>query len=176
MNKLAIIDFAGPIADESKRFDLARTPGAGMNWQVFFDPQHLHTDTLVEGADTAINILRAHDYTVVLMTSRPEAMRHATEVWCQQHQISFGLCAASLAMKPPAAQWMKTMQLKAIMVQMLAGVCAASSVVVVEDEAPNLAEILTYETSYHLRGFSSLADCIAWLTPDLHADDEASPF
>ncbi|MBA2285853.1 MAG: hypothetical protein H0W02_10240 [Ktedonobacteraceae bacterium] len=178
--KLAIIDLAGPIADESKRFELARTP-AGMNWQVFFDPQHLHLDTLVEGADAAIATLRSQGYAVLLMTSRPESMREATVSWCLSHQILFGMCAASPAMKPPGAQFLRTTQLKAIMVQMLAGVFAATEVVVVEDEAINLTEILDYDTSYHLRGFSSLADCMAWCHPESEAvgqddDGEASPF
>ncbi len=174
---LAIIDLAGPIADESKRFELARIPGAGMNWQMFFDPQHLSLDTLVEGVDTAIADLQARGYTVLLMTSRPEVMREATEAWCLRHQIT-----VPLVMKPPAAQFLKTVQLKAIMVQMASGVFSAREVIVIEDEAPNLAAILDYDISYRLRGFSSLADCVAALQhPEGEADtshdaDEDSPF
>ncbi len=175
--KLAIIDLAGPIANESKRFEIARTPGAGMNWHIFFDPAHLRLDTLVDGAVTAIVDLQAQGYTVLLMSSRPEAMREATVQWCLAHQITL-----PLAMKPPAAQFLKTVQLKAIMAQMLAGAFSASEVIVIEDEAPNLAAILDYDTSYRLHGFSSLADCVAALQhPEGEADtshdaDEDSPF
>ncbi len=177
MKKLAIIDLAGPIADESQRFELARTPVGSMNWQVFFDPTHVSLDTLVEEADAAIATLQAHGYTVLLMTSRPEAMREATQTWCQAHQITL-----PLAMKPPAAQFLKTVQLKAVMVQMLAGMEDAHEVLVVEDEVPNLTAILHDVTAYHLRGFLSLAACIAALdhpTGEIDAydeDDMASPF
>jgi len=184
--KLAVIDLDGVIADPAERFKRAEEAkqaflndknarleaifsdgSAGKQrateiyWRTVFTPELVSLDTLIEGVHEALNMLYG-EYGVMFLTSRPESMRAATHAWLEAHDISvehpqFG---DFLVMKPPAAQYVKTVVWKALTIQMLVALHGADEALVIDDEKANLAEMQKYDVS-RMRLCSSLAEAIA---------------
>jgi hypothetical protein len=70
-------------------------------WQTAFRPDLCALDTPVEGALQALSkIIYGMNITSLLLTSRPESMRQATEEWLKFHGF---IGHVHLVMKPPAA-------------------------------------------------------------------------
>lgn len=152
MTKLAIIDLDGVIVDASKRFEqaeAARAFGNDAYWRMALDPNLIPLDTLIPGADVALADLEKDGYTVVYLTSRPENMRQNTRAWMAAHD----LVGPPLVMKPHAAQYIKTIVWKNVMVQHLVAWYEPSEVLYVDDEQQHcdaingLAVELTCKTS-----------------------------
>ena len=123
-------------------------------WQTAFTPALVALDTLIPGADEAIVALEARDFQIIYLTSRPEALRVATQAWLHDAHL-FG---PQLVMKPPAAQDVKTTAWKALMVQMLATWTWAEDLLYIDDEPANLAELLKHAAPCaRLRTAASLA-------------------
>ncbi len=145
--RLAIVDIDGVIADATGRFakaeeakqaylnemkELQITDDRGTTdtyWQTVFNPEHVPLDTLIEGADAAIEQLEKR-YDVIYLTSRPERMRAATYEWL----VDMRLSGPRIIMKASAFQYVKTVVWKAGMVQTLAALYHAHSVIFVDDE------------------------------------------
>jgi len=179
MTQLAIIDLDGVIADNTKRFEKAEEAkqaflaecraepividddrfkrakeATNLYWQTVFTPDLVALDTLIEGAGEAIEMIEKQ-YDVIYLTSRPETMRLATHEWLWHYSLS----GPRLIMKPPAAQYVKTVTWKALTIQMLVSLFEASEVLIVDDEGANLAELQKYDIS-NMRLCSSLAEVV----------------
>ncbi len=180
--RVCFVDLDGVIADPAERFKRAEEAkqqylikqGAGLQlsmsqekeatnlyWRTVFTPELVSLDTLIEGVHEALNMLYG-EYGVMFLTSRPESMRAATHAWLEAHDISvehpqFG---DFLVMKPPAAQYVKTVVWKALTIQMLVALHGADEALVIDDEKANLAEMQKYDVS-RMRLCSSLAEAIA---------------
>lgn len=184
MNKLAIIDLDGVIADNTARFAKAEEAKrnampdkledaltlsvaqekelTNLYWQTAFTPELVSLDTLIEGVREAINELEDNGYNIYFLTSRPEHMREATLDWLHRHKVYIKKPGAwdKLIMKAPAFQYTKTTVWKAGMVQTLASWYGASEVLVIDDEEANRVEIAKYERNYELAFACSMADAI----------------
>ncbi len=169
MTRIAFVDIDGVIADSTARFEHARTttdavyPGGTLEqcdyrdlyWQTVFDPRHVHLDVLIEGTASYLLLSSAIYSKIIYLTSRPEAMRSATERWLDEHNVLH--FAANVLMKPSAAQYIKTFTWKALTIQTWASAFGATEVLVVDDEEINLNEIKRYVSlSYVLRCQKSL--------------------
>lgn len=173
MVKICICDIDGVVADSIERFKRAeqarnekqaeldkepyvsgdreeakRKIPTDLYWSVALSPDLIPLDTLIEGAKDALKTLRhTHNYEILFMTSRPEALREATRLWLFGHNILpytsiAGQSVASLTMKAPAFQYTKTTAWKVGMIQTLARLYGASEVLVIEDEQANRQAIL----------------------------------
>ena len=185
--KLAIIDLDGVIANAEARFAAAelakeqwlmeRQKGlpyavdqrveksaTDVYWRAVFNPANVPLDTLIDGAREALNALRASRPLIVL-TSRPEAMRGATVRWLVDHDILFfAQHSAALIMKPSAFQYTKTMIWKAGMIQHLATERRAEEVLVIDDEASNRETLAHYARTFpRLVQVASLAQAVAYV-------------
>ncbi len=100
MEKVAFIDLDGVLANSTARFELARATGK-IDWNIAFAPEHVALDVLIEGTPQIIEWLHKKGYTIIFLTSRPEAMREATNAWIAQHVLD---APYRLIMKPKAAQ------------------------------------------------------------------------
>ncbi len=194
--KLAIIDLDGVIANVEARFakaDEAKRnfrgsleailPGSerketDLYWQTVFDPALVPLDTLIDGAKEALETIRANR-PIIVLTSRPETIRAATEQWLFHHGILFfAQMSAALVMKPPAFQYTKTMIWKAGMIQHLATERRADEVLVIDDEAANRDHLATFaDTFTRLVIVESLAQAVRYIkdgvvtAPDMLEDD-----
>jgi len=199
--KLAIIDLDGVIANAEARFAAAelakeqwlmeRQKGlpyavdqrveksaTDVYWRAVFNPANVPLDTLIDGAREALNALRASRPLIVL-TSRPEAMRGATVRWLVDHDILFfAQHSAALIMKPSAFQYTKTTVWKAGMIQHLAQERRAEEVLVIDDEQVNRETLAQYtDTFTRLIIVESLAQAVRYIkdgvvtAPDLLEDD-----
>ncbi len=187
--KLAIIDLDGVVADPEARFKRAEEAkqaflqeaesrfetvlhegttnkqAIDLYWRTVFTPELVSLDTPIEGAREAMNKLMEEGYLLIYLTSRPELMRWTTLAWLGDHDILHhvdggNIVPIKLVMKPPAAQYVKTVVWKALTIQMLVSLYGAEEVLVVDDEAANMAELQKYDVS-HMRLCSSLAEAIA---------------
>jgi phosphoglycolate phosphatase-like HAD superfamily hydrolase len=130
--KIIFIDLDGVVANSDARFERALV-GTRVDWKIAFDPDLVPLDTLIDGADLVIKHLEALKYTVYFLTSRPEAMRAATEVWLAQ----YGLQSYKLIMKPVRAQFTKTTIWKADIVREIANLPDTKVIFFVDDEEAN---------------------------------------
>lgn len=184
--KLAIIDLDGVVANVDARFALAEEvkqqwiaahmhrgvihrelsePNAtDVYWRAVFDPDRVFLDTLIDGAKAALETIR-ENRPLMLLTSRPESMRAATEQWLYDHGVLFfHERSAALVMKPTAFQYTKTVVWKAGMVQMLASLYGAHEVLVIDDEAQNRDHLVQFaETFIKLVQVESLAQAVAYV-------------
>src|SRR5205823_6012368 len=96
MNRLAIVDLDGCVANVDARFARAEeAKQAWLNdlqnvlrsekqaidiyWRTVFSPDLVSLDTLIDGAKEGLEAIRHEKgYQLILMTSRPETMREAT--------------------------------------------------------------------------------------------------
>lgn len=96
--KLAIIDLDGVVANNDARMSIARDSCAGLTgkawsdafWGTLFKPELVELDEPIPGAKEALCALEYAGFTVNFLTSRPETMRIATEIWLEKHGL-FGL-------------------------------------------------------------------------------------
>lgn len=190
MNKLAIVDIDGVIANNTARFAKAEEARhnampdkledalsltvaqekelTNLYWQTAFTPELVSLDTLIPEANKHIAILEKARYRAVFLTSRPEAMREATTDWMYKNFIMVSpyldhyhsKVPYELIMKAPAFQYTKTTTWKAGMVQTLASLYGASEVVFIDDETANHDTILAYEGNYALTGYHSLQEAV----------------
>jgi hypothetical protein len=97
--KIAFVDLDGVVADSTARMRRAEeardaflaSPQRRLNvllgtpvdiyWQTAFDPELIGLDQPVEGAQDVIDSLEVQGWRVIFLSSRPEAMRAATERW-----------------------------------------------------------------------------------------------
>ena len=189
--KLAVIDLDGVIANAEARFARADTvqkqwiasPRPGENatdvyWRAVFDPANVPLDTLIDGAKEALEMIRA-DRPLVMLTSRPESMRAATQAWLfDQNILFFAEHGPALVMKPSAFQYTKTMIWKVGMIQHLATERRAEEVLVIDDEQVNRETLAQYtDTLTRLIIVESLAQAVRYIkdgvvtAPDLLEDD-----
>lgn len=137
--KLAIIDLDGVVANSDARFARATVNGK-VNWKVAFDPSLVELDTLIDGCPGCIESLEKQGYKAVFLTSRPEPMREATEVWLRKHELLSD--GRSLELKPLSKQFTKTKVWKAQRVLELAREHEATEVLFIDDEPDNAAELM----------------------------------
>jgi phosphoglycolate phosphatase-like HAD superfamily hydrolase len=148
MNKIAIVDLDGVVADNTARFakaeEIRRTAhirvltvneADSLYWKTAFTPELVALDTPIDGVSEALLDLDSRGYKVIFLTSRPEHMREATLEWLVYHTV-YG-SQYSLIMKASAFQFVKTTTWKAGMVQTLASLYDAQEVVFVDDEENN---------------------------------------
>jgi hypothetical protein len=128
-------------------------------WQRVFDSELVNLDTLIDGVHEALDQLQRDGYSVMLLTSRPESMRQATESWLANKALMMrSLYAFELIMKAPAFQYTKTPVWKAGMVQTLAMLYGAGGVLFIDDEQANIDEILKHMDT--VTCFKSLAEAV----------------
>lgn len=144
MNKLAIVDLDGVVANRDARFAKATINGK-VNWDVAFDPALVELDTLIDGCSTSIESLEWDGYTVIFLTSRPEPMRDATVKWLQKHELLSEGHGRILELKPLSKQFTKTKVWKAEKVLELAREHEATEVLFIDDEPDNAAELMNAE-------------------------------
>lgn len=180
--KLAILDLDGVVIDASARFaradevkatylrgDDVPYSGSGSTdvyWRAALDPDFVHLDTLIDGAREAIARLEQEEpacWQILYLTSRPEAMREATEAWLEAQQIN----GPKLIMKAPAFQYVKTPVWKAGMVETLVRFYRADEILYVDDETFHYQEVQRHLPD--VKCYPSLAAVFAAL-------DESDPF
>jgi hypothetical protein len=191
--KLAVIDLDGVVADATARFAKAeevkqqylasfinangeaiRGEATNLYWRTVFNPENVSLDTLIKDAKENLETLRyKHGYELMFLTSRPDTIYAATLTWLFEYNIVFLFNGKQIAlvMKPPAAQYVKTITWKALTIQMLVALYGADEALIIDDEPANLAELAKYDTS-HMRLYASLAQAIA-PSPD---ESEDHPF
>lgn len=174
--KVAVIDLDGVIADSTERFKLAEgakqeylksnealrdgfskdKKAIDLYWRTAFTPELVALDTQIEGAIDALATLAFNGYGVIILTSRPESMREATRRWLFEQGYPVG---APLVMKAPAFQYTKTTVWKAGMVESLARLYSASTILFVDDEEVN-CEAVMQSGLEGLWCYSSLASAV----------------
>lgn len=157
MTNLVIVDLDGIVACSDARFERATTNGK-INWRVAFNPDLVELDTLIEGCPALLNNLDCHG-DVIFLTSRPEPMRNATELWLSRHGILGGYLSPfnrRLIMKPLSKQYTKTKVWKAEVVQQLIEEIKPKSVIFVDDEQANIDSVV--ELLPDVRCFLTLAE------------------
>jgi len=174
MTKMCIVVLDGVVADATARFAKAEEAKQAstldykqttdLYWRTVFTPDLVQLDTLIEGAQEALERLMAEGYLLIYLTSRPEAMRVATLTWLMDHDIlHYGPSGAiqdiELVMKPPAFQYTKTVVWKAGMIQHLAAFYQAEEVIFIDDEHANWEELWKYDPA--IRCYASLAEAVA---------------
>lgn len=107
--KLCICDLDGVIVDTTKRFAVARKSDNSIEWKIAFDPDLVQLDRPITGAREALQHLAKLDYTIVLLSSRPERMMQATQKWLKQYDFE----EYELHLKPNNKQFTKTFKWKA---------------------------------------------------------------
>lgn len=125
-------------------------------WRTVFTPELVRLDTPIEGAIDALATLAFNGWEVILLTSRPEAMREATSLWLFEQGYPV---EAPLVMKAPAFQYTKTTVWKAGMVETLARLYSASTIIFVDDEEAN-QEAVMQSGLEGLWCYSSLASAV----------------
>jgi hypothetical protein len=173
MSGIAFIDIDGVVADNTKRFALAEEAkkqyirqhsededvlrtATSEYWKVALNGEHVHLDTLIDGVPLYLTALEARGYIIIFLTSRPEHMREATEVWMNQHSLLHPL--RRLDMKPAEAQFVKTIVWKIDRLLFLATTMLADEVLFVDDEPPLRQELVdrASEVPYSIKVCSSL--------------------
>jgi hypothetical protein len=180
--KMAIVNLdRNTVVNAEKRFALAEQAAnerydeqmenrewSNLYWHTAFTPEYVALDELVEGATEKLEWLRAQDYTLFLLCSRPEGMREATEAWLGQHQVPYDF----LVMKHESFRYTKSITWKAGMVHQLARTFHADEVVYVDAEQGHAEELLRYDRPFTLHCYASLA-----LDPDEpEGPDDEEPF
>ncbi len=173
-NKLAIIDIDNVIANPAARFARAEEEkqeylndpdsfsdprtATDVYWRTAFDPELVALDTLIEGANEALNRLYGDGYDIYLLSSRPEAMREATLAWLDAQHIRRYWYDDRLVLKPAAAQYTKTVVWKASVIHMLAAMQEAEEVLVIDDEQAIIDEVMRFADSvpYSIKCYRSL--------------------
>ena len=142
-------------------------------WHTVFTPELVELDTLIDGVHEALDQLQRDGYGVMLLTSRPESMREATEQWLAgKALVNRYLNPFPLIMKAPAFQYVKTTVWKAGMVQTLEALYNVTDLLIVDDEQANINEHLKYFSNVQTRELcKSLAEAVAklngtWEEPD----------
>lgn len=173
--KLAIIDLDGVVCDNTARMAKAEEAKAAclaqfaddddptpqtyirqeaMNayWRTAFTPDLVVFDTLIDGVLQPLEQIEEAGYRVFFLTSRPESMRQATVDWFWSLPPDFVLLGNEeidqLIMKPASQQFVKTITWKAGVVQMLAKLLNAKTVLFVDDDAANQDELSKYADSF----------------------------
>jgi uncharacterized HAD superfamily protein len=156
MANIAFVDIDGVIANNDARFEQATINGK-VDWSVAFDPALIPLDTLIDGVVEQLQYLQK-SFTILLFSSRPEALREATTAWLTEHDVPH----THLVLKPPAAQYVKTAVWKALTLDTLAMVFNVTSAIFVDDEAANINEVSKYiDDRYGLKTYSDLASAAA---------------
>ena len=191
MTKLAVIDLDGVIANVEQRFlradvekslylagtdrpDRLQREATDLYWRTVFRPDLVELDTVIEGATEAIdNLFDERAYAILLLTSRPEAMREATVAWLWERAYLLPMITDSLLMKPTAFQYVKTVVWKAGTIQQCGAMWGATEVLVVDDEQANRAAVAQAFTnsSVKLTLAASLQEALArldgtWVEPE----------
>lgn len=163
---LGILDIDGLIANSEKRFAKASETKIAIfqqhiaesdpeqvkailkqaeeaYWQTAFTPELISLDTIIPGAVEAVETLQRRFDNTMLLTSRIEPMRDATMEWLDQVGLwpDNKLGVDWLIMKPTAYKHIKSAVWKAVEIQKLAVMFGARTILFVDDEASNLAEL-----------------------------------
>ncbi len=156
--KLALVDLEGVLALCDARFARAKAIAdatydeelwpreySSVFWREVFQPEQVHLDTLMDGVHEGLARLLASGYTVVLYSSRPEAMRAATEEWLAgQAVVSNSGAPLPLLLKASAFQYTKTPVWFAGMIQTLVATGKVTDLVIVDDEEVRHQELVRY--------------------------------
>lgn len=135
--QLAVIDLDGVVADSSARFARAMRSDGSTDWNIAFMPDLVALDTLIPDASWGIRLLGRRGYTIIFLTSRPESMRDATQAWLDVNALD----GYELIMKPADKQFTKTVLWKADEVARLAALPPVVSLLFIDDEEGNRAEV-----------------------------------
>jgi hypothetical protein len=175
--RLAIVDLDGVVVNANERFasaadqanaryDKERETKAwnDLYWRTALSAEHVHLDTLIEGATHHLyRLAHLSGYQVIYLTSRPESMREVTEAWLTLHTVNrlhhLPTDHHPLVMKHPIFQYMKTVHWKTAMICHLGTLFQAKEVLVVDDEESFLLDLLSVEATFpfSLRCYMSLA-------------------
>lgn len=158
--RLALIDLDGVICNSEARFAKAseakaaylatqnpdnhyvpqvKTAADNIYWRTAFTPALVELDTLIDGADQALDQIK-QDYDIYFLTSRPESMREATAQWIHEHLHSFSWRfelkrpSSSLIMKPDSQKFVKTVVWKAGIVELLVRLFGVDELLFIDDE------------------------------------------
>lgn len=152
MQKLAIIDIDGVLADSTARFAKAEEAkqhyiettsndlyqadmreATSVYWQTAFTPSLVWLDTLIDGTKQALEQIGNYaGYDYYFLTSRPESMREETMKWLFHH-LAYD-SDASLIMKPASQQFVKTVTWKSGVVELLVRLFGVEELCFVDDE------------------------------------------
>jgi hypothetical protein len=148
---------AKAIADAAYDEELWPREYANVFWRAVFDSEQVHLDTLMEGVREGLEQLQQEGYTVLLYSSRPEAMRAATEEWlAQEHITSHSGAPFPLLLKAPAFQYVKTPVWWVGMLQTLVATGKGSDLVIVDDEEVRHQELARYSLPCAFRWYWNL--------------------
>jgi hypothetical protein len=169
MTKLAFVDTDGVIANCEERFSQADAVADAQwgedqrgsrqweatKWSEVFRPDLVGLDTLISSDIPAqLDRLESQVDQLIIYTSRPEAMREATQAWLMKNHCWRD--ERQLLMKHPALQYVKTVIWVAGSIQQLARMRNATEVIVVDDEEIRRNELTRYNTPFILRRYASL--------------------
>ncbi len=129
-------------------------------WHTAFDPIHVPLDTLIDGADGDIIALTLQGYEIIYLTSRPASMRVATLAWLDYYNLLASDEFHLLVMKEPAFQFVKTIVWKAGMVQTLAALYDARSVLFITDQQAEIDELQRFTHPFALSVALSLDEAV----------------
>lgn len=185
--KLAIVDVDETLVDTSARFERAKEAyivtlqqsgqkfkeakqEAETNfWRVANTPNLIELDKPLPGVEDALSRIEMAGYSIVLLSSRIEALRETTLTWFWSHlpeaydRVSHG----TLFLKPPAFQYTKTAVWKAGIAQMLAAFYGAEAVLFVDDDEDNRDAVLSQpETWRAWKVAASLDEAVSLLYPE----------
>ena len=109
MKKKVIFDLDGTLALIDKRRALA-TDNGKMNWDVFFDGDHIKLDVPNTPVIKMAQMLKSQGFDIVIFSGRSKATKDATKDWLNKHDVPFDL----LKMRPTDKHWhfMKDSDLK----------------------------------------------------------------
>lgn len=86
MNKLALIDIDGVIADERHRTEHAKNK----EWNRYFHPNNILADGVWQEGKELVERLVEDGWQIAYLTGRREETRPATEKWLDRHKFPFG--------------------------------------------------------------------------------------
>jgi hypothetical protein len=173
--KIAFVDLDGVVADSTTRFKRAEEArdafecrlkkvllgtSADVYWKTAFDPELVGLDQPIEGAQDVIDSLEVQGWRVIFLSSRPEAMRAATERWL----ISVGYPKSAWAekyeiiLKSELFRFIKTTVWKVAMIQTIAAFYGVQQeeILLVDDEVEIREAAL--DAMPNILCFSSLSD------------------
>lgn len=185
--KLCVVDVDETLIDTSPRFERAREAYLATLqqsaqkfkeakqeaeqefWRVANTPGLLELDKPLPGVESALSRIEMAGYSIVLLSSRIEALREATLNWFWAHmpEVYDRVSHGTLFLKTPAFQYTKTAVWKAGVAQMLVAFYGAESILFVDDDEDNRKAMLDQpETWRSLRVVASLEEAVSLLYPE----------
>lgn len=178
--KLALVELDGVLVDASNRFNhaeqvkqealkrgMALVSAVDAYWRAAFaaTAENVAQDVLMEEPQEALNTFLLQGYSIILLTSRPEAMREVTTAWLAAHDIPTEHPAffSRLVMKSAAFKYVKTAIWKAGMIETLAALLGAQEILFIDPLISNQQEAQKagHSVRFSLRVCATLSEALA---------------